>query len=222
MKTLRILGLVCMALLATAVSSPGQTTNFTVNQAIPDNDPNGLASSFTLSYPGMTTITDLDIRIDIAGAFNGDLLAYLTDGTNIAYLLNRVGRSATQPFGYANGGFNVTLDDSAPNGDIHNYQLISNPGTAPLTGTWAPDARASDPAVTLDTTARTSFLGTFSNANPNATWTLFISDNSPSGLSTLQGWGLTFVAVPEPSTWALILGSSPLVFLWARRRARKK
>ena len=67
-------------------------------------------------------------------------------------LLNRVGRTASNPVGFADSGLDVSFDDAAANGDIHVYRAVTNPpaGT-PLTGTWQPDGRLADPAVVLDT-----------------------------------------------------------------------
>src|SRR5688572_12414424 len=119
MKTLTILGLAGFCWMGMVCAVHGQTTNITVNATIPDNDPNGLASSFTMDLPGVTSIQDVNVILNISGGFNGDLMGFLTDGTSIAYLLNRPGRSATSPFGYTNAGFNVTFDDGAANGDVH-------------------------------------------------------------------------------------------------------
>ena len=46
------------------------------------------------------------------GPFNGDIYCYLTHSSGHTVLLNRVGRRTSSDLGYADGGFNLTFDDS--------------------------------------------------------------------------------------------------------------
>src|SRR6185503_8889130 len=170
------------------------------NVMVPDNDANGLARTRTFSSP-IGIITDLNVTLQLSGGFNGDLYAYLVHDTGFSVLLNRPGRRASDSLGYGDAGFDVRLDDQATNGDIHNYRLTlfgtHNMALAgPLTNSWAPDGRAADPAMVLDTSARTAFLSSFNGLNPNGEWTLHIADISPLNTATLVSWGLEVCGLP--------------------------
>jgi subtilisin-like proprotein convertase family protein len=189
-------------LLAINASAFPLVTNFTysVGQTVPDGNPNGFANSQVIS--GVDGIIDsITVQINLSGGYNGDLYMYLTHISGFSVLLNRPGVTTTDGFGYSDSGFNITFDDLAAQ-DIHNY---GGNGGLPLTGTWQVDGRNWDPATVLDTTARTAFLSSFANLDPNGPWTLFIADMSGGGgLTTLNTWGLTITTVPEPSTVALV------------------
>jgi hypothetical protein len=100
------------------------TTNgfsLTPASAIPNGSPVDLTEQFTVS--GLTgTIADVQMQLSIAGGFNGDIYAYLTNPQGqMAVLLNRVGMDGGNPFGYGNAGFNITLDGAAED-NVHFYQ----------------------------------------------------------------------------------------------------
>lgn len=199
-----------------ALAQTSTSAIFSVNSPIPDNDASGFASTVSLSSPGITSIENLGVTLSIGGGFNGDLYAYLTHSSGFAVLLNRVGRTTANGLGYADSGFNLTLEDAAANGDIHSYQLLVNPGGAALSGTWAPDARQIDPTAALDSSPRSAFLSSFNGLDPNGTWTLFVADVSPGGISTLDSWGLQVVGVPEPSTMTLFVLCGAFVLFFRR------
>ena len=204
-----------------------QTFSYSPNYAIPDNSTVGVSDTETIAT-SITAITSLQVTLNLTGnatAYNGDFYAYLTNGTSICVLLNREGRTAANTHGYADNGFNVTFADGATNGDIHSYRLTLNPAGGTLTGTWQPDGRNVNPATSLDTSARSAFLGSFAGQNPNGNWTLFVADVSPVGTGTFAGWSLqvTGTAVPEPQAWALLSVASTLVGLKRlRRRGERK
>jgi len=164
-------------------SSPGIT--------IPDQNASGAVDSITVS--GETAETwAVSVQLNLTGGYNGDLLAYLTYGGQTITLLNRVGTGSGSSYGYADAGLNLTLVDGAANGNIHNYQ--TGVGYAPLIGNgsaWQPDSGG------------TTFASTFNGLNPNGTWSLFISDLSGGGQSTLVDWSLGITPVPEPVNVAL-------------------
>lgn len=196
---------------------------FNVNTAIPDGNAVGLSSVGTVANViGYTT--NVQVSLNISGGFNGDLYAYLVGpGGGMSILLNRSGLTAGNPFGYANTGFNITLNDGATN--VHSYQLSGSfNGSGQLTGNWAPDGRNIDPqsaGSVFDAAATSSDLAVFNTLIPNGDWTLFIADLSGGGQSTLVSWGLTIVTVPEPQTWTLaFLGGLGFLFVLNRRRAR--
>ena len=178
------------------------TASDSVNLRIPDGSPAGLVSAVNIATP-IERITDVNVSLVVTGGFNGDLHAYLVHDSGYAILLNRAGKTLANPSGYSDAGFNVTLDDSATNGDLHNYRvaLSGNPNIplpSALTGTWAPDARDTDPAFVLDTSPRLASLSAFNGLNPNGRWTLFIADVDALYTSTLVSWGLQIVGTNAP------------------------
>lgn len=195
------------------------TTNVTVNTAIPDNDPNGLASAFTLgSLDG--SISNLTVTVNLTGGFNGDLYAYLTGPGGFAVLLNRVGVTGTDPNGYGNTGFNVTFLSGGA--DLHAYGAggFSTNGLGQVIGNWGVDGRSISPlsaGAAFDSAGRTALLNSFFNTNPNGTWGFFIADYANGDIATLVSYGVSITTVPEPGTLALAaLGS--LALLATRRK----
>jgi subtilisin-like proprotein convertase family protein len=200
------------------------TFNFSVTSSnIPDGNPVGLVNSGSIS--GVNGyITNIQVNLNITGGFNGDLYAYLAGPQGgFAVLLNRSGLTGTNAFGYADTGFNITLEDG--NSNIHGYQIgsYSLNGGGQLTGTWAPDGRNINPQSTgsvFDSASTASgLLNAFNNTIPNGSWTLFIADLSGGGgQSVLVSWGLTVVTVPEPQTWAMLAGGAGMLFAFRRRK----
>ncbi len=187
-----------------------------LNALIPDGNVNGYQNAQTISGLGVheSVITDVNVRLNFSGGYNGDLYVYLSHSSGFSVLLNRAGRTGGNSFGYGDAGFNVWLDDSAA-GDIHNYG--GNSG-APLAGTYQPDARNVNPATVTDLSSRSAFLSAFNGLDPNGTWTLFVADVSGGDANTLVSWELEITAVPEPTIWALgIFGGVWLTVSGVRR-----
>jgi subtilisin-like proprotein convertase family protein len=209
--------------LALVVSVNATTTLYpsgTLNATIPDGNVSGYQNTINV-VDGRPSpwVTDVNVKLNISGGYNGDLYVYLSHGSGFSVLLNRVGRTAGDSFGYSDAGFNITLDDSAAS-DIHNY---GGNGGAQLTGTWQPDARNVDPATVLNTSTRNAHLSSFNNLDPNGAWTLFVADMSSGDQSMLVSWELEITAVPEPAHIALGIFGFGLVGLqgcrwWMRRR----
>lgn len=192
----KILALFILAVTCTAPAQL-QTNVFStsVNVLIPDANPTGYVSTRLVSGVGVAQyIQSISVSLDITGGFNGDLYAYLAFGNSFVVLLNRAGKTASDPYGYDDAGFNITLSDSAAI-DIHNY---GGNGGLQLSGNWRPDGRAVDPQLVLDTDLRQATFSSFTNINPNGTWTLFVADMATGYQSTLVDWSLTIVTVPEP------------------------
>lgn len=182
------------------------TASFTVNKLIPDGDLNGMSDTEFVPYSG--PIGAISVNLNIAGrvgsGFNGDLYVSLSHGTGFSILLNRVGRidDSTWSLGYGDNGMNVVFNDQAANGDIHNYRstLSGNNATllnGPLTGTWAPDGRNSDPTTVRASDSRTAFLNSFKGLNENGDWTICVIDASTGGTSQLVSWGLDILTPAE-------------------------
>jgi len=222
-KQFGILMLILVALTSRA-DLTNATFSVTPSALIPDANPVGLISTLTVSGMSGST-TNLTVNLNITGGFSGDLYAYLVSPQgSLVVLLNRVGMSSTNYFGYSDAGFNLTLDSSSAN-NIHNYQAAGGyPGdlsSGQLTGTWAPDSRTIDPlsAPSIFNLAPTgNTLAGYDGLNPNGVWTLFIADLSGGGQSTLVSWGLTVVTVPEPQTWTILGGGLAAGWLMIRRR----
>ena len=216
----KLFTLLTLALLATtdAFAQTVFSTNIAVNTAIPDNDPSGLASAFSLSgFDG--TVTNVSVSLNLTGGYNGDLFAYLTSPGGFAVLLNRVGVTGANANGYGGMGLNVTFLSGGA--DIHGYgagSFTSN-GAGQVTGTWGVDGRNISPfsaGSAFDSAGRTALLESFNGSNPNGTWGLFIGDYSPGDISTVVGYNVSFTVVPEPGTLALLaLGGAALL---AQRR----
>jgi hypothetical protein len=200
---------------------------FPVHQTVPDGLGSGIADTRTVA--GLpTSVLDLRIRLNLAGTslggmINGDIYATIayesTPGQVDAFsvLLNRPGRSLSNPDGYFDNGINVSFVVSGP--DIHTYQDSVIPAPLmPLTGEWSPDARETDPSLTLETDARTAGLGGFQSINPNGRWTLFIADLVPGGEAGFVSWGIEYTPVPEPAHWAAIAGLGLVGWAILRRR----
>ena len=218
------IGICILALFACA--SRAQLTNLTVNAsvntAIPDGNVTGISSSLNVS--GMyADISDVSLSLNITGGFNGDLYAYLLSPDNsMVVLLNRVGLGSSNPFGYSDAGFNISLSSAGYN--IHDYRNYNPSFTSgQLTGSWMPDQRTIDPqsaAAAFDAAPTGKNFDTYFGTDPNGVWTLFISDVSGENQSELVSWGLTIATVPEPQTWTLLGGG--LTALWWLKRKRRK
>ena len=201
--------------------------------AVPNGSRDGISSTLnvTSGEVGGRYITGLTLTLNISGGYNGDLYAYVVHNGIMVPLLNRVGVgtvTGTDAFGYANGGFLLTLGASTLN-DIHLYQNYapSYDGGA-LTGVWAPDGRAIDPlssAVSFDTAGRTGF-DSYTGQNPTGDWTLYVADVvGGGGSSYLTSWSMDIMAIPEPMNIAAALflgcfsGFHLLRYVWRRRAA---
>jgi len=224
---------VLFSALTFCIAAHASTSSYSVNNifaTIPDGDLNGYQNTLTVSgFSG--NLADVNVTLNISGGFNGDLYGFLYHNSTTAILLNRVGRSSTSSVGYPDSGFgpdlsanSFTLDDQATH-DIHTYRAISFTlnGSAQLSGEWQPDGRNLDPLSSgsaFDSAARSNLLGVFNGMDANGSWTLFLTDVSSGGESTLVSWGLQLTHVPEPGIAMFSLSGimSGLVWLQVRRR----
>lgn len=188
-----------------------QTFDFNaLGLAVPDGNPVGLGNLQSVTT-SITSIEDISVTLDLSGDFNGDLYAYLQHDTGFAVLLNRIGRTAVAPFGSAGSGITIALNDhDGSHPDVH----LADSGS-PLVGTFGSDARAVDPDLVTDTSARTADLTAFTGLDATGDWTLFVADLSSGGSHTLNSWSMTISGVPEPGAASLLVIGTALL---ARRR----
>src|ERR1017187_7861328 len=216
----------CTGLMLALTSHAGISYSTFANSGfIPDGSPVGSAGTATASG-FLPTISDISVKLNISGGYNGDLYAYLSYGGVLVPLLNRVGVGSGDSFGYSDTGFNVTLS-SAGAFDVHTYGSHgpSINGSGQLTGTWHPDGRAIDPLGAPSTfdAAGTVTFGSYTGLNPNGTWTLFIADLSAGAQSQLVSWELDITAVSEPGNVPLgIFAGVFLVITLARSQQVRK
>lgn len=218
---------VLLALWAAGRAGADFTESWDGSQALPDNDPSGWTYTFTPSAP-VADVTDVNVTLQIDGGFNGDLFAYLVHAGGYAVLLNRTGRDTGLIYGYSDPGFSITLDDEAPlvggvtAPDIHVYQSLSPSydGNGRLTGLWQPDARTADPASVVAGSPRTAYLSSLDGLTSDGSWTLFLADMSPGGVSTVEGFSIDVTQIPEPS--ALGLAFAVGLVAWRIRRWRTR
>ncbi len=203
----------CILLPLAANAATTFTETWNVSTAIPDNDDAGYTNTRNLVAPDITEIESVTVALNFSGGWNGDLYVYLVHGTGFSVLLNRPGRDTGTPDGAATVGMSITLDDLATT-DIHTGIPMSG---GVVTGTWKPDGRTADPLVVVSSDPRSALLSSFDGLNANGNWTLFVADQSPGSVSTLQSWTLTVTGVPEPSA-ALLAAMASLGLLRRRRR----
>ena len=167
-----------------------ETHTFSSQRLVPDGNAAGLSDVRTISS-SIASIASLRVRLLVTGEFNGDLYAYVRHSTGFTVLLNRVGRDTTNWGGYADGGFNVTFETGAQNGDIHFYRdSVLMAADSPLIGSWEPDGRTDDPARVSEQSSRTTSLESFNGLDAAGEWTLYMADLESGGTNVLVGWEL--------------------------------
>ncbi len=207
MRALIILFFTALSL-STGLGAIVESYSFTnINRAIPDGVASGMQDTRTIQS-SIASIGEVTVTLKISGmdsgAYNGDLYVALQHESGLAVLLNRVGRSSTNKYGYGDSGFDVQFKDGGTNGDVHLYRLRANGSeTTPiggiLTGSWQPDARVTDPSAVVSTNARSAFLQQFRGMSATGGWTLLVTDVSPGGRAQLDGWSLDISTdVPKP------------------------
>ena len=205
MKKLQVLLLTLLLGTLGPLVLQAQTTEsytFSTNRLVPDGNAAGLSD--VRSIPSaIGNIGCVSVRLKLTGEFNGDMYVYLRHASGLTMLLNRAGKTAINPAGYADSGFNVTFQNGAANGDIHTYQSVIAPSAgSPLTGIWEPDGRTADPTNVTDLSARTTSLTNFVGLNAAGEWTLYLVDADSGGTNMLTQWGLDITGAASPTlTW---------------------
>jgi subtilisin-like proprotein convertase family protein len=137
----------------------------TVDTTVSSTSAEAINNTFTVEsklYVGATTtISDIDVTLDITHTFDGDLSAYLVSpsGTRVK-LFSNIGSSGDNFQG-------TSFDDGA-------LQSITA-GTAPFSGAFKP----------------AELLAAFNGENSLGFWTLEIKDSTPADNGSLNTWSLT-------------------------------
>ena len=132
--------------------------------------------------------------------------------------------AATGPFTFVLSDAGATfLPDAGPfaSGTFKptNESTAQDPFPAP-----APAGPYGNPGGATVGAGPNTFASQFNGTNPNGTWSLYIVDDTPNSggeTGSITGWSLDITAVPEPSTWALLIaGTAALIFFVRRQRVR--
>ncbi len=223
--------------LAASVTASAALFNLTFNSGfdnsgnVPDGNVNPWSDTRTVSGTAGLAITDVSLRLNLSGGFNGDLYAYLSYNGVLVPLLNRLGVGSGNAFGYGDAGLNVTFTDAAAH-NVHFYQSVLGYS---ITGgaAWQPDGRTIDPVTSLPAAfnaAGTTSLAAYGGMSADGNWTLVMADVSAGGgQSTVVSWGLditaAIVVVPEPAATGAVAGAAAAAVmaaaLWDRRRVKQ-
>ncbi len=174
---------------ATATLSPSPTATTTLFQGtycdtlstpafIPDDNVSGINNTITIA--DTATIADLNVRLDVAHTFVGDLkvnLTHVDTGTQLL-LINRPGRPASQ-FGCSGDDISCVLDDAGGRA-VHDVCAPSSALSATIAGRVKPE----------------SLLSVFNGESIAGMWRLNVSDNDPQVTGSLLGWCLQLNAAP--------------------------
>lgn len=139
-----------------------------VPKAIPDNNPTGVTSTFTL--PGTGNVNDLAVRIgQLSHTWVGDLKITLTHGATTVVLINRIG-AGTAGTSQDNIVNLVLADGAATAVDNALYNVAANG----FSGKYRPEEA----------------LAAFNGQSATGAWTLTVSDLATQDVGSLQQWGI--------------------------------
>jgi hypothetical protein len=242
MKLQSILAPVLLAFAAGALPAGAAIFNWEwagVNLEVPDapyfGDPTTVSDTRTIRtgyLPGLTQVEDISVWVQVVGSdgaggsgtmWNGDLSVRLSHESGVSVvLMNRVGRTATNPYGSPGSGIDVRFDGAALD-DVH-----VSAGSGALSGTFQADGRSANPSLVGAFSPRDATLadaiGAFLSVNgtPDGQWTLSVTDLESGGLARVAAWGMTVSAVPEhDSTLLVAAGALAGVVLLRERRRRR-
>jgi hypothetical protein len=221
MKPLPLVAALCgTAFVAHAVIITEPTRTYSVGYDLADVVNPGAFFQQTIADSTIVSLTDVRVGLHLVGrgvgGFAGELVVSLNKDLSVtSLLLNRVGVSGGNPFGFGYDGWNVTLADDGAGGDIHAASLVSGI----LSGEFSPDGRTS-PASAL----RPALLNVFNGGTGNGDWYLSVADVAAGGTMRLESWSLTLTgengvaAVPEVGTWfaGIFLAGCVGLRMWRR------
>lgn len=202
------------------------TRNYTVGYNFTDLQDPPVSFLQTINNSTITSLTGVVVGLNLSGitaggGFASEMFVSLNKDLSLtSVLLNRVGVTAGNAVGQGYDGWNVSFQDGAANGDIHNAVLP----VELLTGLYQPDGR-----VLPTDTARPELLSVFNGATGNGDWRLSVADLDLGGTMRLVSWSITLTgdngaqAIPEPSTYAAGVALLGLIGAtwWRRGRANR-
>ncbi|MEO9145252.1 MAG: YDG domain-containing protein [Ginsengibacter sp.] len=152
-----------------------------VNINIPDNNFSGITSTITIpagTIPANAIINNINVKLNITHPNDRDIT------------VNLKAPNAPIPFINELNLINSLLGANFTNTIINNtsFQPIQNFGTAPFTGTFAPNAVAG----ALGTAFATSFSQLYTTGGTvNGAWTLKVADNGVGQTGRLNSWSIS-------------------------------
>lgn len=202
-----------------------QATTFT-GGAITFND-GTTAPSPASPYPGSIVVSSLEpslssITLSLtnftrsARTEDVDMLLVGPTGRTLI-VFSDVSASATEPA-------NLILSDAGDGLLPDNGPIIAGtykPTNYSTTQDTFPAPAPSGPYGSAATAGTDTFFTQFGGTNPNGTWSLYIVDSTPNSggeTGSITGWSLDIVAVPEPSTWGLLIAGIVAFLFFARHR----
>ena len=158
-----------------------------VNIPIPDNNPAGMNSPLTATFPAGSSITNMSVNFNITHTWDDDLTINLVAPNGaVLNLVNARG-------GSGDNFTNTTVSSTSTNPFTANG--------APFTGTFRPDAVT---APGTGPTAFTATVGTFTGlySTPTGTWRLAIRDRVFFDSGILLNWSMNFnYSILPTATW---------------------
>jgi hypothetical protein len=218
LKTLAILGAV-----AAATPALAETYSYGSSVSVPGFPLNifpgaGPASAFPIAInvsgaPAVTTGVEL-VLTGLKHSFADDLAIALQGPTGLAVLVltDAGGRSNFD----GNYTFSFNGDLTLGNGNFGGNNTVITPGS------YNPAVYGFNPIADLLTSDGS--LDLFNGLNPNGTWKVWIWDDQIGNVGSIAGISLNITgvsgiaAVPEPATWAMMIGGFALAGLQMRRR----
>jgi hypothetical protein len=195
-----------LCLTLSPAAAMAQTFNNSGTIVIPD----GGQTSSTIALSGLgDRITSLSFTLNgLSHSFPDDLVIGLLNrdlGIGV-YAMSQVG--GDNPISNAT----ITFSDAASATLPASYTT----GTSIGSGSYQLSNFGNYSFVTYDTG---SFLSAFNGLNPNGTWELLVQDTGPGDVGTIAGgWSLSVTAVPEPTSWAMMILGIGIVGASLRRQ----
>jgi hypothetical protein len=128
--------------------------------------------------------------------------------------------AATGPFTFVLSDAGATfLPDAGP--FVSGTFKPTNESTAQDAFPGAPAGPYGNPGGVTAGAGPNTFASQFNTTNPNGTWSLYIIDDTGGSGETesITGWSLDITAVPEPSTWALLIAGTAALIVFSKRQS---
>jgi len=210
MSTFKSIALIGAFIAATPAAAADFVSNEPGPYSIPGTGWAGPADPFPITFTvsGVGSITDVNLTLTgLTHNLSANIIVALVSPMDTAVLvMSDVGRL----FGSFNNA-TITFDDEAASA-LPQYTSSAIPS-----GSYLPSAYALNPIANFLTDGTT--LDLFDGEDANGVWELYIwDDNFLGGTGELASATLSISAVPEPATWALMIGGFALAGMQMRRR----